>query len=74
MKIDCHDFPDLDVALNAIRIWKERNWPIFQEGNNIDDFTKNVIDIITSEIGIFPNLVLLFKPNMFPLKFLEHEN
>ena len=71
MKIDCHDFPDLDVALNAIRIWKERNWPIFQEGNNIDDFTKNVIDIITSEIGIFPNLVLLFKPNMFPFKIFR---
>ncbi len=60
------EIPDLDAVKSAIKKFQQNGWPLYTDGENVDEFVKKITNIITSEINIYPNFLIQLKPKDFP--------
>lgn len=65
------NFLTLEDAKLAIEKLKSYCWPVYREGEDVDEYVKNIFDIITSEFGKYPNFLLPLKPKNFNFRIFR---
>jgi hypothetical protein len=65
MRTNYKDYPSSIKVKEAIKKFEKTNWPKFQEGDDINEFVKNINNIILNELNIFPNILLQLEPKLF---------
>ncbi|MFN3445592.1 MAG: hypothetical protein ACK44D_07620, partial [Bacteroidia bacterium] len=65
------DIPDLKTVKQAIQKFKSIEWPRYEDGQDINEFTENVSKIITSELGLFMNYLMPLEHKDFTLKIFR---
>lgn len=71
MTAENEDFSNLKGVKRAIKKFEETGWPKFKENDSIEEFIETIVQQITSELGKFPNYLLLLKPNKFPFRIFR---
>ena len=61
------NFPGLKKVEAAIQKFKRNGFPSFSQNDTIDGYIKKITDILTKELGVFPNLLTSIKPEDFTL-------
>ncbi|HFG0472300.1 RES domain-containing protein [Flavobacterium psychrophilum] len=59
------EIPSLNKVQRALRKFEKTEWPIYEEGKDINKFVEEVSKIITSELGIFMNYLMPLKHKEF---------
>lgn len=71
MPEDYSKFPTFNKAVQSIDRLSKVDWPIYEEGANIDEFVKSIDKIIYSEFDIFLNIIQPVKISDFKLQFFR---
>ncbi|WP_166670530.1 RES domain-containing protein [Flavobacterium sp. 270] len=63
---ESENFADIETVKIAIKKFQKLGWPEFKENDDIEKFIQTISTQITSELGKFPNFLMLLKPRDFP--------
>jgi hypothetical protein len=71
MTIPIENYPSFEQAKKSIKKLKIASWPKYKDFENLEDYIKEVQNIIYNEFEILPNVFKFFKPKEFPLSIFR---
>ena len=71
MAVAIENYPSFEQAKKSIEKLRNASWPKYKDFENLDDYIKEVQNIIYNEFEILPNVFKFFKPKEFPLSIFR---